>query len=45
MLLYHDDVGVDVVGARLIWVPVIQHHPSVVDWRDKQAVSTSYHVP
>lgn len=34
MLFYHDDVGVDVVGSGLIWVPVIQNHPGVVDWKD-----------
>lgn len=32
--LYHDDVSVDVVGARLVGVPVVQNHPSVVDWKD-----------
>lgn len=39
--LYHDDVGVDVVGARLIWVPVVQHHPSVVDWKDTRQAAVS----
>ncbi len=33
---YHDDIGVDVVRAWLIWVPVIQHHTCVVDWGQKQ---------
>lgn len=33
---YHDDIGIDVVRARLIWVPVLQHHASVVDWKQKQ---------
>lgn len=41
MLFYHDDVGVDVVGSGLIWVPVIQNHPGVVDWKDKQAAVSS----
>ena len=33
---YHDDIGVDIVRARLIWVPVIQHHTCVVDCKQKQ---------
>ncbi|CAG5867742.1 unnamed protein product [Menidia menidia] len=36
---YHDDIGVDVVGARLVGVAVVQHHPRVVDWKQRPTQS------
>lgn len=35
--IHHDDIGVDVVGAWLVGVPVVQHHSGVVDWKREAA--------
>ncbi len=42
---YHDDIGVDVVRARLIRVPVIQHHTSVVDCEQREKTVSRLFAP
>lgn len=33
-MYYHDDIGVDVVRARFVCVPVIENHSRVVDCKE-----------
>lgn len=39
---YHDDVGIDIVRTRLIWISIIQHHSCVVNWKTNTFQSMAF---